>query len=196
MYCIVGLGNFGNEYTLTRHNTGFLVVDELAATARAAFRPGKGEYWQAKCSLNDIEVALLKPVTFMNNSGIAVQEFLEQQEIPVDHMLVVCDDFQLPIGTIRLRQNGTDGGHHGLASVIYHVQTDQFARLRCGIASARMPTEKEKMKDFVLEQFSESELPIVKLMVERAHDACLSYIKDGIDRTMNRFNTQFIEESS
>jgi peptidyl-tRNA hydrolase, PTH1 family len=196
MYCIIGLGNFGNDYTLTRHNVGFLVVDEFAARAHTAFYPGKGEYWQAKCSLNDTEVALLKPVTFMNNSGIAVHEFLEKQEIPIDHILVVCDDFQLSLGTIRLRKNGTDGGHHGLSSVIYHLQTDQFARLRCGIGSAVMPLEKGKMKDFVLEQFSESELPNVKLMVERAHNACISYITNGIDRTMNRFNTQFIEESS
>ena len=196
MYCIVGLGNHGREHTQTRHNVGFLVVDEFAAVVGAAFRPGKGEYWHAQCSLNNVEVALLKPVTFMNNSGIAVQEFLEQYEIPLDNLLVVCDDFQLPLGTIRLRQNGTDGGHNGLSSIIYHLQTDQFARLRCGIASAVMPAEKTKMKDFVLEQFPESELPKVKLMVEQARDACISYIEDGIDRTMNRFNTKSIEESS
>jgi PTH1 family peptidyl-tRNA hydrolase len=196
MYCIVGLGNHGNEYTQTRHNVGFLVIDEFAAVTGAAFRPGKGDYWFAQCSLNNVEVALLKPATFMNNSGMAVQEFMEQQEIPLDSLLVVCDDFQLPLGTIRLRQNGTDGGHNGLSSVIYHLQTDQFARLRCGIASAMMPAEKTKMKDFVLEQFSESELPNVKLMVERARDVCISYIKDGIDWTMNRFNTKLSEESS
>jgi peptidyl-tRNA hydrolase len=196
MYCIVGLGNHGSEYTQTRHNAGFLVVDEFAAVTGVTFRPGKGDYWFAQCSLNNVEVALLKPATFMNNSGIAVQEFLEQQEIPLNSLLVVCDDFQLPLGTIRLRQNGTDGGHNGLSSIIYHLQTDQFARLRCGIASAMMPAEKTKMKDFVLEQFSESELPNVKLMVERARDACISCIEDGIDRTMNRFNTKLSEESS
>jgi PTH1 family peptidyl-tRNA hydrolase len=175
---------------------GFLVVDEFAAATRVAFRPGKGEYWFAECSLNNVEVTLLKPATFMNSSGMAVQEFLKQKEIPLDNLLVVCDDFQLPLGTIRLRQNGTDGGHNGLSSIIYHLQTDQFARLRCGISSIMMPAEKTKMKDFVLEQFSESELPDVKLMVERARDACISYIEDGIDRTMNRFNTKINEESS
>ncbi len=181
MYLIVGLGNHGSEYAQTRHNIGFLVVDELAASARVVFHPGKGEYWLAQCSLNNIEVAVLKPVTYMNNSGIAVQEFLEQHKIPLENILVVCDDFQLPLGTIRLRQNGSDGGHHGLSSVIYHLQTDQFARLRCGIASSTMPAEKSRMKDFVLERFSESELPIVKPMVERARDACISFIMDGID---------------
>jgi peptidyl-tRNA hydrolase, PTH1 family len=196
MYCIVGLGNHGREYRQTRHNVGFLVVDEFAAETGIAFRPGKGEYWFAQCSLNNEEVALLKPTTFMNNSGMAVQEFLEQREIPLDRLLVVCDDFQLPLGAIRLRQNGTDGGHNGLSSVIYHLQTDQFARLRCGIGSAMMPAEKTKMKDFVLEQFFESELPNVKLMVERARYACISYIENGIDWTMNRFNTKVNEESN
>jgi len=196
MYCIVGLGNHGREYIQTRHNVGFLVVDEFAAATGVTFRPGKGEYWLAQCSLNNREVALIKPATFMNNSGVAVHEFMEQQEIPLDNLLVVCDDFQLPLGTLRLRQNGTDGGHNGLLSVIYHVQTDQFARLRCGIASAMMPAEKTKMKDFVLEKFSESEFPDVKLMVERACDTCRSYIEDGINRTMNRFNAKLGEESS
>jgi peptidyl-tRNA hydrolase, PTH1 family len=196
MYCIVGLGNHGNEYIQTRHNVGFMVVDEFAAAAQVAFHPGKGEYWLAQCSLNNVEVTLLKPVTFMNSSGMAVQEFLQQKAIPLNRLLVVCDDFQLPLGTIRLRQNGTDGGHNGLSSVIYHLQTDQFARLRCGIASAMMPAEKNKMKDFVLEQFSKSEFPDVKSMVEHARDACISYIEDGIDRTMNRFNTKLNEEGS
>jgi peptidyl-tRNA hydrolase, PTH1 family len=195
MYCIVGLGNHGSEYEKTRHNVGFLVVDELAAASRVAFRPGKGEYWFAQSSLNNEEVTLLKPTTFMNNSGLAVQDFLNQWEIPVEKLLIVCDDFQLPLGTIRLRQNGTDGGHNGLSSVIYHLQTDQFARLRCGIASVAMPEDKTKMKDFVLEQFSEFEFPNVKLMLERARDACMSYIEYGIDRTMNRFNTKLNEEN-
>ncbi len=196
MYCIVGLGNPGSEYAQTRHNAGFLVIDEFAAATRSAFRPGKGEYWFAESSLNNIEVAVLKPTTFMNGSGLAVQEFLEQKSIPVEKLLIVCDDFQLPLGTIRLRQNGTDGGHNGLSSVIYHLQTDQFARLRCGIAAETMPADKTKMKDFVLEQFAESELSNVKLMVERARDACMSYIKDGIDRAMNRFNTKLNEENN
>jgi PTH1 family peptidyl-tRNA hydrolase len=173
-----------------------MVVDEFATVTGVTFRPGKGEYWFAQCSLNNIEIALLKPATFMNNSGIAVQDFLEQKKIPFDNLLVVCDDFQLPLGTIRLRQNGTDGGHNGLSSIIYHLQTDQFARIRCGISSVMMPAEKTKMSDFVLEQFSKSEVPNVKLMVGRARDACLSYIENGINRTMNQFNIQLSEESS
>jgi PTH1 family peptidyl-tRNA hydrolase len=194
MYLIVGLGNPGNEYVWTRHNAGFLVADQLAASMGAQFNAGKGEFWFAECSLKNIEITVLKPVTYMNNSGVAVQEFLEQQQIALENILIVCDDFQLPIGTIRLRKDGSDSGHNGLSSVIYHLQTDQFARLRCGIASVNMPPEKSKMRDFVLDKFPESELRIVENMVERARDASISFVTDGIDQAMNKFNTKQSEE--
>lgn len=194
MYLIVGLGNPGNEYSWTRHNMGFLVADQLAASLDAQFQAGKGEFWRAQCSLKDVEVTILKPVTYMNNSGVAVQEFLEQQQIALENILIVCDDFQLPIGTIRLRKDGSDSGHNGLSSIIYHLQTDQFARLRCGIASVSMPSEKSKMKDFVLDKFPESEIKIVENMIERSRDACRSFILDGIDHAMNKFNAKPSEE--
>jgi peptidyl-tRNA hydrolase, PTH1 family len=194
MHLIVGLGNPGNEYTGTRHNVGFMVADHLAASVDAPFDAGKGEFWLAQCSLKNVEFTILKPVTYMNNSGIAVHEFLERQQIAWENILIVCDDFQLPIGTIRLRKDGSDNGHHGLSSIIYHLQTDQFARLRCGIASVSMPLEKSKMKDFVLDSFRESELRIVEHMVERARDACTSFLMDGIDQAMNSFNAKPTEE--
>jgi peptidyl-tRNA hydrolase, PTH1 family len=194
MYLIVGLGNPGNEYTRTRHNVGFMVADQLAVSMDAQFQAGKGEFWLAQCSLKNIEITILKPVTYMNNSGIAVQEFLEQQQIALENILIVCDDFQLPVGTIRLRKDGSDSGHHGLSSIIYHLQTDQFARLRCGIASMCMPLEKSKMKDFVLDSFPESEWSSVENMVERARDACTSFVMDGIDQAMNSFNAKPTEE--
>jgi peptidyl-tRNA hydrolase, PTH1 family len=196
MVCIVGLGNPGSEYTQSRHNVGFMVVDEIAIASGIAFHPGKGEFWFGQCSFNDKKMFLLKPTTSMNNSGIAVQEFLQQQEIPLEDLLVVCDDFQLPLGVVRLRPSGTDGGHNGLGSVIYHLQTDRFSRLRCGIASDQMPKEKFKSKDFVLERFSQSEASMVKPMIERAREVCLSYLADGIDRAMNKYNTKPSGESN
>jgi len=194
MHLIVGLGNPGKEYLWTRHNVGFLVADQLAALAGTPFRAGKGEFWLAECSLKNIDVAVLKPVTYMNHSGIAVAEFIALHGIALEQILVICDDFQLPMGTIRLRKSGSDGGHHGLASVIYQLQTDQFARLRCGIGSANMPQEKAAMKEFVLDVFPVSELNIVQPMVERARDACMSFVVDGIDQAMNRFNAGPTEE--
>ncbi len=196
MYLIVGLGNPGREYSQTRHNVGFFVADLLASSSGEIFRPGKGDYWITQYSLNDVLVSVVKPVTSMNMSGVAVQEFLEHTDIPLKNVLVVCDDFQLPLGAIRLRPNGSDGGHHGLASVIYHLQTDQFARLRCGIRTALMLQEKPKMKDFVLDQFSDSELSSVKSMVERAHKACTSFILEGIEQAMNQYNAKPLEDIS
>jgi PTH1 family peptidyl-tRNA hydrolase len=194
MHLIVGLGNPGNEYFRTRHNVGFMVADQLAVSVNTQFHAGKGEFWLAQCSLYNVEVTILKPVTYMNDSGIAVLEFVEREQTPFENILVVCDDFQLTLGTIRLRKTGSDNGHHGLSSIIYHLQTDQFARLRCGIASASMPLEKSKMKEFVLESFPESELSIVENMIGRAKDACKSFILDGIDQAMNSFNAKPTED--
>jgi PTH1 family peptidyl-tRNA hydrolase len=194
MYLIVGLGNPGTPYARTRHNVGFMVADRLAASLNAQFQAGKGEFWFAPCSLNTVEVAVLKPVTYMNQSGAAVQEFIEQKQIALENILIVCDDFQLPLGSIRIRKNGSDNGHHGLSSIIYHIQSDEFARLRCGIASASMPSEKSRMKDFVLDSFPEAELKLVENMVERARDACTSFILEGIGQAMNRFNARPSEE--
>jgi peptidyl-tRNA hydrolase, PTH1 family len=196
MYLIVGLGNPGVEYKSTRHNIGFLVVDLLAASCNCEFRPGQGEYWFANCSLKNTEVTLLKPVTSMNNSGFAVKEFVGTYNVPLTNILVVSDDFQLPLGSIRLRPQGSDGGHNGLASIIYHLQSDVFARLRCGIGSANMLQEESTQKDFVLDQFHESELLTVQQMIERAKNACESYIIDGLEQTMNLFNAKPIEEVS
>ncbi len=196
MHLIIGLGNPGREYELTRHNLGFLVADELAVSTRSTFRPGKGEYWLAKCSLNETTFTVLKPVTYMNNSGIAVEEFLQQEQVSLENILVVCDDFQLPLGTIRLRAGGSDGGHNGLASIIYHLQTDQFPRLRCGIGSEALPAEKSPMAEFVLERFTKAEMPLMRQMVNRAREASLAFVEDGIAEAMNRFNGPPIEDTT
>lgn len=189
MHVIVGLGNPGNLYRDNRHNIGFLVLDELANYFNIDFKPGKGNYWLTHCSLNENEAILLKPTTYINESGIAVFEYVEQNNIPIEKILVVCDDFQLPLGKIRIRRNGSDGGHNGLASIIYHLQTEEIPRLRCGIASQKMPTEKSRLKDFVLENFENLEIPMLNRMILRARDACITSLKDGIESAMNRFNT-------
>jgi peptidyl-tRNA hydrolase, PTH1 family len=173
---------------------GFYVADEIARYFNAAFSPGKGDYWQAKCSLKDTDVSLLKPTTYMNNSGIAVQDFQERNKVALENILIVCDDFQLPLGIIRLRQNGTDGGHNGLASIIYHLQSDQFSRLRCGISSEHMSNDRSQMRDFVLEKFDKSEVPEINQMVIRARDACIAFITDGVQSAMNQFNARPPEE--
>ena len=194
MQLIVGLGNPGSEYISTRHNLGFLVVDALADYTGTKFRPGKGAYWYAPCSLKDTSVTLLKPVTYMNESGIALVEFLSMSEIPIENILVVCDDFQIPFGTLRLCSGGSNGGHNGLGSIIYQLQNDQFPRLRCGIGSVDVPKDKSRMKEFVLESFPEDQFEEVAAMIKNARDACISFVTDGIERTMNRFNAKPFKE--
>lgn len=190
MVLIIGLGNPGSQYDGTRHNVGFEVVDSLAETLTAHFQPGKGEYLEALTTVNGERVGLVKPLTYMNNSGSAVVEIHERYAVPVDRLLVVCDDFWLPLGTLRLRPKGSDGGHNGLYSIIYHLRSESFPRLRCGIASELTPRNKEQMADFVLERFTKTERPVVDRMVKRAAETCISFVQHGIQKTMTLYNTQ------
>jgi PTH1 family peptidyl-tRNA hydrolase len=188
MVVIVGLGNPGRTYAHTRHNVGFLVVDALTEKLKCGFRPGKGEFVAATSSFRDNDILLAKPATSMNESGIAIAEMVERYEIALEQLLIVVDDFQIPLGSLRMRPSGSDGGHNGMYSVIYHLQSDSFPRLRCGIGSEEMPHDKSLMADFVLSQFPTKEMPIVDEMVGRAAEACLSFLTDGIEKTMSLFN--------
>ncbi|MCX6142999.1 MAG: aminoacyl-tRNA hydrolase [Ignavibacteriales bacterium] len=188
MFFVIGLGNPEKRYAGTRHNIGFEVVDRLAQELRLQFKPGRGEFLIAQGSFREHPLVLIKPVTFMNESGVAVTEVREQFDARNEDLFVVCDDFQLPLGQLRLRLRGSDGGHNGLYSIIYHLQSEEFPRLRCGIASSSMPADKNQMADFVLSRFTAEELPLVNEMIPQAKDACLRALTDGITKTMNVFN--------
>lgn len=185
---VVGLGNPGAEYAGTRHNTGFMVVDELSRRANARLRPGQGDFWYARTGHGENAMLLLKPVTFMNQSGSAVLEALQLFALPVAALVVVVDDLALPLGALRLRPGGSDGGHNGLASVIYHLQADQFARVRCGIRREILPP-KHETADFVLSPFDAGELPAVEEMIKRAADAVQEIQRSGMERAMGLCNT-------
>ncbi len=188
MYAIIGLGNPGSEYAGTRHNLGFRVIDALCRKFNLRTSPVEGDYLIGKTFHRGKHVYLVKPLTYMNNSGIAAEEIVRRYRISLQQMLVVCDDFQLPLGTLRLRPKGSDGGHNGLYSIIDQLGSKDFTRLRCGIATEKMPKKKSEMAQFVLSPFDSDEEPIVKEMTTRARDAVLSFITDGIDTTMNKFN--------
>jgi peptidyl-tRNA hydrolase, PTH1 family len=188
VFLVVGLGNPGFQYAGTKHNIGFEVLDLLAEKYRTSFRGGRGEYLTAGFSESGEDVILIKPLTFMNDSGLAVMEVLERIKIPVNRILIVLDDFQLQLGKIRIRPAGTDGGHNGLASIIYHLQSDQIPRMRCGIKSESMPATKDGKIDFVLSGFSREELPIVRTMIQTACDACIVAATQSIEQAMNRYN--------
>jgi PTH1 family peptidyl-tRNA hydrolase len=194
MFFVIGLGNPESRYSETRHNIGFKVVEHLSRELRFSFKAGRGEYLIAQGVVNDRSLALVKPLTYMNESGLAVMEIREEFGATGDQLLVVCDDFQIPLGQLRLRLQGSDGGHNGLYSIIYHLQSDEFPRLRCGIASSSMPMDKSLMADFVLEKFSAEEDPALQQMIKRAGDACLLAHSEGMTAAMNEYNRRDASE--
>ncbi|MBI5020891.1 MAG: aminoacyl-tRNA hydrolase [Ignavibacteriales bacterium] len=176
MFIIVGLGNYGSEYENTRHNIGFEVIDSIAEYLHLTFKRAKSRYLTTHTSIAGRDIRLVKPLTYMNNSGLAVQEVLHKYEASIEDLLIIVDDFYLPLGRIRFRKRGSDGGHNGLASIIYTLGTEQFSRLRCGIGSESMPKQNEPKSDFVLSTFSDFEKDKTKQMILAARDAVIKLI--------------------
>jgi len=181
-HLIVGLGNPGSRYANTRHNVGFKVVERLAERLNYTFRAGKGDYLMTSGSA---DIILVKPLTFMNNSGAAVRRAVDYFDIELLRVLIVFDDYQLPLGKLRLRARGSDGGHNGMASVIQHLGADEVPRLRLGISAE---FEKGEMADYVLSTFSKEEQKRLPEIYDRAVDAVFSFIDAGIQSAMNKFN--------
>lgn len=181
---IVGLGNPGREYVRTRHNLGFMLVDLLAATLNAEMAPGKGDYLVGRTSYLGRSVHLVKPLTFVNRSGLAVSDVRARFSVPLSDTLIACDDCELPFGMVRLRAKGSHGGHHGLESVIYYLNSEDFPRLRVGIG--RDPSA--DLAEYVLSGFTpgeEEELPAVLREAERA---ARQFLELGVEKAMSLVN--------
>ena len=185
MRLIVGLGNPGAEYEGSRHNCGFLVVAGLADGYGILRSAGRGDFASGSGRIENSEVRLVLPLTYMNRSGRAVAQLLDETDSEPSDMLVVCDDVNLPLGQLRLRPSGSDGGHNGLASIIASIGTENFARLRLGVG---MPPEDREMADYVLDRFSDGELDSVTDMAQRAMDAVRAVLRDGIESAMTVHN--------
>ncbi len=184
-YCIVGLGNPGRQYKPTRHNVGFMVLDHLAEDAGISFRK-KGNFAEiAETIIQSKPTVLIKPQTFMNRSGIAIAEFRRYLQYDLQNYLIVLDEVNLPLGKIRIRERGSSGGHKGLASIIEHLGTQDIARLRLGVGTESV---RDDMVEFVLSKFTKGERAQLDLMITTAVEAVQSFIVDGIEITMNRFN--------
>lgn len=183
---IVGLGNPGPKYTKTRHNLGFLVLARLAE--RNGLKITESKESKALCAFGSVagqECHLLWPLTFMNLSGRAVKPFADKQQIPLENILVVCDDLNLDFGVMRIRRDGGDGGHNGLASILESLTSDKFPRLRIGIGA---PRRKDDTVDFVLEEFSKSEWKSLEAIVDKACECCEAWLTQDIEQVMNQFN--------
>ena len=189
-YLIAGLGNIGSEYAETRHNIGFKVLDALAAASNAVFRTERyGDV--AEMRFKGRTFLLLKPSTYMNNSGNAVRYWLRKEKVEPAELLVVLDDLALPLGTIRMRAKGNDGGHNGLKSIDACIGTNAYPRLRCGIGH---DFRQGQQVDYVLTQPQtpsaaiEQEKETLRSVIGMASEAVLSFGTQGVERTMNLFN--------
>ena len=183
-YLIVGLGNIGSEYDGTRHNAGFRVVDALAEAIGATFAD-KRYGFVAKGRAKSAELVILKPSTYMNLSGNAVRYWMQQENIPTERLLVVCDDLSLPVGKLRLRNGGSDGGHNGLKHIASILGTQQYARLKFGIGN---DFPRGGQVDFVLGHFSEEDEAAMKPQIPLAVDAIKTFCLAGMTTAMNQYN--------
>ena len=182
-FLIVGLGNPGYEYENTRHNTGFMVVDEFARSVGATFED-KRYGFVAETSIKGRQVFILKPTTFMNLSGNAVRYWLQKENIDQERLLVIVDDLSIPLGDFRLKGNGSNGGHNGLGN-IQQLIGQQYARLRMGIGA---DFAKGQQVDWVLGKYDEEDMKTLQPSIDQAVDIIKSFVLAGLNITMNQYN--------
>ena len=192
MKVVIGLGNPGSQYERTRHNIGWMVLDRLAERAGIAGRQkARDASVTVRGRYQDLDLALVKPTTYMNLSGVAVRKVLARDHVPMEDMLVVVDDFDLPLGRLRLRDEGSAGTHNGLRSIVAEMGTQKFARLRVGIGG-----HGGSAIDHVLSAFTPEERPDLDLVLDAAADAVESWARDGGARAANRWNAWRLPEAA
>lgn len=185
---LIGLGNPGKEYEKTRHNVGFMVADLVASTLKC------GKKYKEKCFSHIIEcldhdLLIVKPQTYMNNSGVAAKNLLDDYGLKPSEILVVYDDLDLPLGTLRLKKKGSSGGHRGVKSIIESIKTDEFPRLKIGIGR---PANKKDVVNYVLSPFSKEERFILEKVLSSATECIINVLKYGIDRAIGQCNKKII----
>lgn len=185
-FLIVGLGNPGKNYEFTRHNAGFLTLDHIASELDTEINNLKNNALVADVVINNHRCLLVKPQTFMNNSGTAVRDIAKFYKIPPEKIIVIFDDISLPCGKLRIRRKGTDGGHNGIKSIIYHLNSDQFPRIKIGVGAK--PNPEYDLADWVLSKFGKDDTELLKVAITKATEV-LPFILDGeIDKAMNKAN--------
>ena len=183
MWLIAGLGNPGSRYEKTRHNAGFLVLEELVERLQLEFKE-KEDFKISKGSLGDEKIILVEPLTFMNRSGVAVRKIMQKSNVSPERLIVIHDDLDLECGNLKIRKKGSSGGHKGIESIIQNIGTREFIRVKIGIGrDPFVPTEK-----YVLSRFRKDEMPMIKETIAKAAESVHSIIIEGVERAMNRFN--------
>ncbi|MGG1572715.1 aminoacyl-tRNA hydrolase [Fictibacillus sp. NRS-1165] len=185
MKWFVGLGNPGREYENTRHNVGFWVIDELSKRLDIPLNQSKFKGIFGSGVINGEKVYLLKPLTYMNLSGESVRPFKDYFKLSVEDMVVIYDDLDTPAGKLRLREKGSAGGHNGMKSIIAHIGTQEYNRVRFGIGR---PANAQPVPDFVLSPFSKEDAPLIESALKRSADACEAFLSMPFSRVMNKYN--------
>jgi PTH1 family peptidyl-tRNA hydrolase len=181
---ITGLGNPGRRYSKTRHNVGFMVLDAMAKERDFSFVPGKGEFEIGEFVIDRRIIRAVKPITYMNSCGSAVAEAARYYRIAVPEILVVVDDANIPMGKIRIRKGGSDGGHNGLKSLIENLDSNRFPRIRIGIGPI---AEGMPLEDYILSRFTDNELGRMQEIIDRAVDLVFKIIVSGIDKYIGTY---------
>ncbi len=187
MYLVAGLGNPGSEYNMTRHNIGFSAIDYIADLNNAKIKKLKYKSLFNEINCNGEKVFLVKPQTYMNLSGESIRDFCSFYKIKPENVIIICDDISLPPGKIRIRRKGSAGGHNGLKSIIYQLNSEDFIRIKIGVGS---PEHKDyDLADYVLGRFSKDEIPVLEDSIIKASKAVVEIIKNGVDSAMNKYNS-------
>ncbi len=184
-YLLIGLGNPGREHRDNRHNLGFMLIDRLIIRLNARGMKVQSKAIVTTATYEDRKLILAKPQTYMNLSGQSAQGLLHFYKLPVENMLVAHDDLDIPFGTIRIRPGGGPGGQRGMASTIEQLGTKDFPRLRIGIGR---PPGRVDPSDYVLQNFSRDEMKVLSEIIDRAADAALMFVVDGLNKAMNKYN--------
>ena len=185
MYLIVGLGNPEEEYDKTRHNMGFNVINKIAENYNVKINKNKFHGLYEIFTLENNKIILLKPQTYMNLSGISVKEIMDFYKINKDNVLIIYDDMDIEPGKIKIRKKGSAGGHNGIKSIIQHIGTEEFSRIRVGIGR---PQKNQDQINYVIGHVSTEELDNLDKGIEKAKEAVIEILKNGIDKAMNKFN--------
>ncbi|TJX15595.1 aminoacyl-tRNA hydrolase [Tissierella creatinini] len=185
MYVVVGLGNPGKDYTNTRHNVGFDTVDILARRNKIDLNKIKFNAVYGEGRIGNEKVLLVKPQTFMNNSGISIREIIQFYKLPAQNIIVIVDDIDIEFSTVRVKQKGSAGSHNGLKSIIYHLQNENFPRVKIGIGK-KGPNQ--ELADFVLSRFSKEDRQEIEISLMTAAEAVENIIMQDINYAMNKFN--------
>lgn len=183
MWLIAGLGNPGIKYAKTRHNIGFLVIEEIAKRTGLEFKTEE-DFRLSRGFIRDRDVILIEPLTYMNLSGKAIKKVIKQFHLMPENLIVIHDDIDMETGKVKIKRRGSSGGHKGVESIISSIGSTEFIRVKIGIGRDReLPVE-----EYVLRKFKKEEIPLITDAISRAADAVLFIISDGVDKAMNKFN--------